>query len=46
MNELTEKSNVSVKYIKGRFGVRLFSFLKKHPLWQLVITSFLLNFAV
>lgn len=46
MKELTEKSNISGKYIKNGFLRKLFGFCRRHPIWQLIISSFLLNFAV
>ncbi len=49
MNELTGKSNVSgkyMKYIKNSFLGRILNFFKTHPVLQLVISSFLLNFTV
>lgn len=46
MKELAEKSNISGKYIKNGFLRKLFGFCRRHPIWQLIISSFLLNFAV
>ena len=46
MKEIAEKSNISGKNMKTRLPVKLFGFARRPPIWQLIISSFLLNFVI